>query len=156
MSKINNSIPVNTPVSSKAENKKYIPEPYLDAAKGMEKQFIKLMIDQMKKTAGSAEPTSTGMDYYMDLQNEERSKAMVNRNQVGLQDLILDRIYPESKRNPYAYNAYLQQTNQMNQMTKPKVEMQNAHVSTRNEAELYQVSKKSIGSNELGQEAHHE
>ncbi|ATH09359.1 hypothetical protein BIY24_15850 [Halobacteriovorax marinus] len=152
MSKINNSIPVNQPVSSKTENKKYIPKPYLDAARGMEKQFIKLMIDEMKKTAG-AEQTSTGMDYYMDLQNEERSKAMVNRNQVGLQDLILDRIYPENKRNPYAYNAYLQQTNQMN---RPKVEMQNAHVTKRDEVELYQVNKKNIGSNGLGQEAHRE
>ena len=156
MSKINNSIPVNTPVSSKAENKKYIPEPYVDAAKGMEKQFIKLMIDQMKKTANSAEPTSTGMDYYMDLQNEERSKAMVERNQVGLQDLILDRIYPENKRNQYAYNAYLQQTNQMSNSHKPQVEMQNAHVSSRSNADLYQVSSKNKGSNELGQEAHHE
>lgn len=152
MSKINNSIPVNQPVSSKAENKKYIPKPYTDAARGMEKQFIKLMIDEMKKTAGPQE-TSTGMDYYMDLQNEERSKAMVNRNQVGLQDLILDKIYPENKRNPYAYNAYLQQTNQMD---RPKVEMQNAHVNKRDEVDLYQISKKSTGSNGLGQEAHHE
>lgn len=153
MSNINNSIPVNTPISNKSENKKFIPKPYLDAAQGMEKQFIKLMIDEMRKTSGSSEPTSTGMDYYMDLQNEERSKAMVNRNQVGLQDLILDRIYPENKRNPYAYNAYLQQTNQIN---RPKVEMQNAHVERRNEAELYQVNNRKSGSNGLGQEARHE
>lgn len=153
MSKINNPIPVNTPVSNKADNKKYVPKPYLDAAQGMEKQFIKLMIDQMKKTTGNSDESSTGMDYYMDLESEERSKAMVNRNEIGLQDLILDRIYPESKRNPYAYNAYLQQTNQL---SKPSVEMQNSHVSKRDQNELYQVGSKNKSSNGLGQEARHE
>jgi len=157
MIKTNNSIPINNTnlQDSKTVNKKFIPEPYLDAAKGMEKQFIQLMVKEMKKTTQSPEANSTGMDYYMDLQSGERADAMVKRNQVGLQDLILDKIYPEKFRNVHAFNAYKKQTNQMN--NRPNVEINDAHVKEHNSIELHKVSpKNSIIPNGQGLEASHD
>ncbi|OUR92856.1 hypothetical protein A9Q84_20295 [Halobacteriovorax marinus] len=155
--KMNNSIPLNNSniQNSKTINKKYIPKPYLEAAQGMEKQFIQLMVKEMKKTTQGPESTSTGMDYYMDLQSGERADAMVKKNQVGLQDLILDKIYPEKFRNVHAFNAYKQQTNQMN--NRSNVEMRDAHVKEHNDIELHKVTtKNSVISNGQGLEASHD
>lgn len=157
MIKTNNSIPINSSSiqNSKTENKKYIPKPILDAAQGMEKQFIQLMVNEMKKTAKGPEAESAGMDYYMDIQSSERADAMVKRNQVGLQDLILDKIYPEKYRNVHAFNAYKNQQNQMN--NRPNIEMNNAHVKEHESIELHKVSpKNAVISNGQGLEARHD
>ncbi|WP_127715664.1 hypothetical protein [Halobacteriovorax sp. HLS] len=156
MKNISNSLSVNPSNGkvSKAESKKFIPKPYLEAAQSMEKQFVKLMIDEMKKTSQSDKPASTGMDYYMDLESDERAKAMVQRDQIGLQDLILDKIYPEKYRNIHAFNAYQEQTGQ--QVRKPSVEMNNSNTSEYEGIELYKANSNNKVQNGLGSEARHD
>ena len=91
-----------------AQNKKYIPRPYREMARNMEKQFLQLMIKEMNKTINSSEMPSTSTNYYRQLLNTQRADKMSkNRGGMGIQDLILDQIYPRHRRNPLAYEAYL-------------------------------------------------
>jgi Rod binding domain-containing protein len=154
MKNITNSQSLNSNIvqSNKTNSKKYIPKPYVEAAQSMEKQFVKLMIDEMKKTSKSETPASTGMDYYMDLESEERAKAMVQRDQIGLQDLILDKIYPEKYRNVHAFNAYQQQMGGPIKKAQ-QVEMQDQTTSEYQDIELHKVNSNKNGLNGLGSEA---
>lgn len=91
-----------------ADNKRFIPEPYIKTAQSMEQQFAEFMLQQMQKTTG--EKGDTASDYYKSLQLTEQAEQMVqSENGIGIQDLILDQIYPKSKRSEMAYNAYKQQ-----------------------------------------------
>lgn len=146
------SLNANNLKSTQTQSKKYIPKPYVEAAQSMEKQFVKLMIDEMKKTSQSEKPASTGMDYYMDLESEERAKAMVQRDQIGLQDLILDKIYPEKYRNVHAFNAYQQQTGQPIKKAQ-QVEMTDQQTTDYQDIELHKVNSNKNGLNGLGSEA---
>ena len=95
-------------VQPMGQGKEYIPEPYKDMARGMEKQFLEFMIEQMNKTTHFSEPSSTAANYYKDLLTGERADKMArNHEGVGIQDIILDQIYPKEKRNHLAYQAYL-------------------------------------------------
>ncbi len=90
------------------EGREYIPEPYKEMARGMEKKFLELMIDQMSKTTQFSESPSTSMNYYQDLLTGERADKMARGHVgMGIQDMILDQIYPKEKRNHLAYQAYL-------------------------------------------------
>ncbi len=148
-----NAIPVNSQStqSQRVDSKKYIPKQILDVAKGYEKQFVKLMVEQMQKTAKSEAPNSTGMDYYMDLQTEERTKTMVERDQVGLQDLILDKIYPKERRNIHTYNHVMKMYGQP--IKKQTIEMNNQQASDYQDIELHKVNSNKNGLNGLGSEA---
>ena len=136
--------------ASKTNTKKFIPKPYVEAAQSMEKQFVKLMIDEMKKTSQSEKPVSTGMDYYMDLESDQRAKAMVQRDQIGLQDLILDKIYPEQYRNVHAFNAYQKAAGAP--IKKANIAIQNQNTTDYKEVELHKVNSNN-GLNGLGSEA---
>ena len=97
-----------THIQSMNQGKEYIPEPYKDMARGMEKQFLEFMIEQMNKTTQLTEPSSTAANYYKDLLTGERADKMArNHEGMGIQDIILDQIYPKEKRNRLAYQAYL-------------------------------------------------
>lgn len=94
----------------KADNdsKRFVPEPYLKTAQSMEQQFAEFMLQQMQKTTGQSGDTAS--DYYKSLQRTEQAEQMVESgNGLGIQDLILDQIYPKSRRSEMAYNAYKQQ-----------------------------------------------
>ncbi len=93
-------------------NKHLIPKQFLEVAQGMEKQFADFMVEQMMKTTGSEE-TNQAEAYYRSLMNSERSDSLTkNGGGLGVQDLILDEIYPRKFRNEAALAAYNQQTNQ--------------------------------------------
>lgn len=84
-----------------------IPKPYLDVARGMEQQFIKYMIEQMKKTISKAEPESSALKFYNSLLNHHQSNIMAQKNEgLGLQKVILDQIYPAYKRNQKLSSDY--------------------------------------------------
>lgn len=88
---------------------KYIPDPYKKIAKGMEKQFAEFMISQMEKSTGSKAKDSASQ-YYKSLMTSERAEVMASKDQgMGLQQVILDQIYPKWKRTPLSYNNYLKQ-----------------------------------------------
>lgn len=97
MSQINKlpTLPLKQQTGSTAKYKN-VPKPYLDVAKGMEKQFISHMIQQMKSTVKSENPDSSATQYYKSLMDNERAEIMANTaNGVGLKDIVLDQILPQ-------------------------------------------------------------
>lgn len=90
------------------DSKRYIPKPYIETAQSMEQQFAEFMLEQMQKTTGQEGDTAS--DYYKSLQRTEQAEQMAQSGSgLGIQDLILDQIYPKSRRSEMAYNAYKQQ-----------------------------------------------
>ena len=76
-----------------------IPAAYRNVAKGMEQQFIRFMIEQMKKTVDTANPESSALKFYQSLLSDRYADIMANKNSgKGLQKVILDQIYPIHKR----------------------------------------------------------
>ncbi len=96
MSQINQlpNLPQKQQVGSTAKYKN-VPKPYLDVAKGMEKQFINFMISQMSNSVKSDKPDSSAEKYYKGLMDNERANIMSEtKNGIGLKDIILDQILP--------------------------------------------------------------
>ncbi len=105
-----NTIPISTQVKPQSikDDSKYIPEPYKNVARGMEKQFVEFMLEQMQKTAPSSQ-TDTASQYYQGLMKSERAENMVRHNGgLGIQEVILDQVYPKKFRNKFAYNQFLE------------------------------------------------
>lgn len=101
------------------DQKKYIPKKYKEFAQGMEQQFAKYMVEQMNKNSGSTQEMNTASSYYKDLLTTEHTKALTKTgNGLGIQDLILDDVYPKKFRNEAAYNAYKQ--HQLKSKLKPQ------------------------------------
>ncbi len=112
--------PQNTPKeildkSKIVDDRKYIPSKYKEVAAGMEQQFVEMMLDQMGRTVDEATPEEggMGMDYYKSLQKSERAKAMTVQNNLGLQDMILNQIYPKRMRTEMALKQYENAANQI-------------------------------------------
>jgi Rod binding domain-containing protein len=101
----------------KIDDRQYIPEQFKEVAASMEQQFAEMMIDQMSRTVGEESSGEDGMasEYYKSLQKSERAKAMTKQNDLGLQNVILDQIYPKRMRNELALKQYQAQTNQIHQ-----------------------------------------
>lgn len=93
----------------KVDDRKYIPKQYQEVAENIEQQFAEFMLTQMNKAVeenGNDEGGGTGMDYYKSLQTSERAKMMAKQNNLGLQSVILDQIYPKRLRNEMALKQY--------------------------------------------------
>jgi len=113
----------NAKKAAPGNDHKYIPDPYKNVAKGMEKQFAEFMVKQMNKTVGGPEDEGTGTNYYKSLLTSERANAMTeNGGGLGLQNVILDQIYPQRMRNEFAYNRYLAQK-EASQIKRAKIDM---------------------------------
>ena len=119
---INPGISVNKQVKPKSVNqgpqiddREYIPKQFKEVAASMEQQFAEMMLDQMSRTVDEAESESggMGMDYYKSLQKSERAKTMTDQNNLGLQNMILDQIYPKRMRNEMALKHYEAQNNRI-------------------------------------------
>ena len=84
----------------------HIPEAYKKVAKGMEQQFIEFMISEMEKTSGKKDHSMAG-NYYKSLLNTERAKIMSDVNGgMGLQEMILNQIYPKELRKKLQGGSY--------------------------------------------------
>ncbi len=103
----NNKVEKSAP-SKNLSDKKFIPKEYKDVAKGMEAQFAQYLISQMRKSIGKEGPTSQSEQFYNSMLDTERAKAMANKNQLGIQDTILNQIYPKRLRNEITFNHHLQ------------------------------------------------
>nr|BDT30219.1 rod-binding protein [Bacteriovorax sp. HI3] len=122
---INRGISVNDQVKPKELNqgrtiddRQYIPKQFKDVAASMEQQFAEMMVEQMAKTVDEADSEGGGgmaMDYYKSLQKGERAKALTEQNNLGLQDMILNQIYPKRMRNEVALRQYEAQANRIHQ-----------------------------------------
>ena len=115
---LNRGITTNTkkPTSvdyKNVDDKKFIPKQFLDVAESMEGQFAETMLKQMNQTVDEAEGEESGggMDYYKSLQTTERAKMMAQQNNLGLQNVILDQIYPKRLRNEMGLKQYEAQSN---------------------------------------------
>ena len=85
-------------VTPAVRERQHIPDAYKKMARGMERQFIEFMIEEMEKTPGRKDH-SMAENYYRSLLNTERAKAMSEVNGgMGLQGMILDQIYPKQSR----------------------------------------------------------
>ena len=107
--------PVSLDQGKAIDDRKYIPKKYKEVAANMEQQFAEMMIDQMAKTVDENEVDgdSAGMDFYKSLQKGERAKALTEQNNLGLQNMILDQIYPKRMRNEMALKQYEAQANRI-------------------------------------------
>ncbi len=113
----------NAKKAAPKNTQQYIPEPYKNVAKGMEKQFAEFMVKQMNKTVGGSSNEGSGAAYYKSLLTSERANAMSENNGgLGLQNLILDQIYPERMRNEFSYKRFQAQED-ANKIKRAKVEM---------------------------------
>jgi Rod binding domain-containing protein len=88
---------------------KNVPKPYMDVAKGMEKQFISYMIAQMNNSVKSENKDSSAEKYYKGLMDNERADIMANtKNGIGMKDLVLDQILPSHLKQPANIKAAVQ------------------------------------------------
>jgi Rod binding domain-containing protein len=88
------------------DDRKFIPKQYQEVAESMESQFAETMLKQMNQTIDETPGEDSGMDYYKSLQTTERAKMMSKQNNLGLQSVILDQIYPKRLRNEMALKQY--------------------------------------------------
>lgn len=88
------------------DDRQYIPKQFKEVAESMESQFAETMLKQMNQTVDETASEDSGMDYYKSLQTSERAKMMSKQNNLGLQNIILDQIYPKRLRNEMALKQY--------------------------------------------------
>lgn len=93
------------------DDRQYIPKQFQEVAESMETQFAETMVKQMNQTVDETASEDSGMDYYKSLQTTERAKMMARQNNLGLQTVILDQIYPKRLRNEMALKQYEAQAN---------------------------------------------
>lgn len=93
------------------DDRKYIPKQFQEVAESMETQFAETMVKQMNQTIDETPGDDSGMEYYKSLQTTERAKMMAKQNNLGLQTVILDQIYPKRLRNEMALKQYEAQAN---------------------------------------------
>lgn len=85
-----------------------IPAPYVDVAKKMESEFAKMMIEKMKSSMGKSEDSDSAQDFYDSLMTQEQAESLTKREGLGVAQMILEQIYPVSKRTDQNMQAYLQ------------------------------------------------
>jgi Rod binding domain-containing protein len=131
--------PVNLrKVKPLAENRQYVPKPYIDGAKNMEKQFAEHMIREMQKNSGKAS-SSTAETYYKSLLGSEYATQLTENNGgLGVQEVILDQLYPRKMRNKIAF-AHYQKMQEAHLQNKNKPTMSNGNES--NQAGAIQMEK---------------
>ena len=96
------------------DDRQYIPKQFKEVAQNMEQNFAEYMIGQMNKAVDTSETEeSTGMT--------EQAKIMAMKNNLGLQDVILDQIYPKRMRNEMALKQYEAQVDKIHHNL-PKLE----------------------------------
>jgi Rod binding domain-containing protein len=75
-----------------------VPDEYKKIAEGMESQFAKLMIDQMRKSIQKSDKESSAENFYRSVMDSKYADLMTKGEGLGLQKVILDQIYPRHKR----------------------------------------------------------
>lgn len=101
-------------LDSKQFNKtddRFVPKAYKDVASGMEKVFAQMMLEHMERATDQTEEDGPAQKFYKSLQLEQRADAMTEQGGTGLgvQQMILDQIYPKELRTEANYQAFEQQ-----------------------------------------------
>ena len=101
-------------VQTHGQDQKYIPDDHKEFAKKLEAQFAQLMFKEMQKTVATNGQNSTANEFYDSLMLQERAKAMSERGDSKIQNMLLDEIYPKKFRNKANYDLYAQSQNKYN------------------------------------------
>jgi Rod binding domain-containing protein len=99
-----NKVEINNPQKKSNPSKIFennVPEEYKKVAEGMESQFARLMIEQMKKTVEKNEEGSSAQDFYDSVMTNEYADLMSKGDGLGLQKVILDQLYPQRLQNNF-------------------------------------------------------
>jgi Rod binding domain-containing protein len=106
----------NSPQSPQATKKStddtaLIPEQFKNVARGMEEQFARYMLSEMEKTVikDDESENNTAKDFYASMLDGERAQAMTKSRGgkgLGIQEMILDQIYPKRMRNELNLSKY--------------------------------------------------
>ncbi|MBF0361832.1 MAG: rod-binding protein [Oligoflexia bacterium] len=91
--KNNNSF---TPANSIRDQHQNNKDPYKKIANGMEVEFLKYLLKEMRNTVDKNEEDSQEVEFYTQLLDQEYAQALANKNQgVGIQDVILKQLLPK-------------------------------------------------------------
>lgn len=72
-----------------------VPKAYKKIASGLESQFAKQMLNEMRKSIHKEKPDSTAQNYYNGMLNDKHAEIMTEQNDLGLQEVILRDILPK-------------------------------------------------------------
>lgn len=86
----------------------YIPKEAINAAQGFESEFAKIMLNEMQNSIPKSS-SSSAQEIYTQLLTDERAKAMAQTNQLGIQNVILDQIYPKPLRTKGNFDLHAMQ-----------------------------------------------
>ncbi len=114
------------------DESKFIPEPYKKVAEGLEQQFNDYMLKELDSTSAYEQEegnSSPGMNYYKSILNSERASAISKQGKygIGIQEIILDQIYPKKMRNEIAFNHYQKQQEAFQLQRKVKINNQDSN-----------------------------
>ena len=111
----NQNQPKSLDQGKRIDDRQYIPAKYKEVAANMEQQFAEMMVEQMSRTVEENPEESGGAagDFYKSLEKSERAKSLTEQNNLGLQNMILDQIYPKRMRNEMALKQYEAQANRI-------------------------------------------
>lgn len=97
-------------------------KPYEDIAEGMEANFTRMMLNEMRKTVAKESPDTPAMDYYNGLMDAERAELMAKSDSgLGVKKIILDQIVPNHMK------QYLKKTTTENRQTMTNSTKENSH-----------------------------
>lgn len=101
----------NRVVRTGPANLEYVPKEMKEAARGMEKQFVQYMVEQMNKTVDRNKEMNSAEKYYNSLLDNERTDALskTGGKGLGIQEMVLEEIYPRKFRNKAAFEMYQNQ-----------------------------------------------
>lgn len=81
--------------------------PYNQIAKGMEIEFLKYLLKEMRSTVDKNEEDSEEVSFYTQLLDQEYAKALADKNQgVGIQNMILKQLLPKYQNRIASMDAY--------------------------------------------------
>lgn len=151
---VNNKIQPKPIANKTVDDRKYIPKQYQEVAESMEQQFAEFMLNQMNKAVEENETEGPGgMDYYKSLQTTERAKMMAKQNNLGLQNVILDQIYPKRQRTEMALKQYEAQADRIHHnLPSYKIDKKADIIEVgRNDSTLPSGDKVDVGQNREGE-----
>lgn len=96
---------IQHPLAIQHQNRvRNVPPQFKKFAEDQEAIFLKLMLEQMNKTAKSEDDKSQAASLYKSLMTSERANLMAQSGQFGIQKMILNQIYPARRQHSLVGN----------------------------------------------------
>ena len=89
---------IASPASTVKE--RIVPAEFREVAEGMESQFARHLIDEMRKSVPENDDESSSTEFYDSLLDEEYAQLLAKSSPgLGIKKLILDQLYPQQNLN---------------------------------------------------------